>query len=113
MRVCQINCVYKSGSTGKIVYAIHQHLQETNNESFVIYGNGLICNEKNVFKAAPEFVRKAQSLRSRITGYAYAGCIYSTWRIITMLKRIKPDVVHLHCVNAYMVNIYRLLIFLK
>lgn len=113
MKVLQINVVYNNGSTGKIVYDIHTELLKDNIDSVVIFGRGKKINEKNVYKASWELIMKIQSLRSRITGYAYSGCIISTSKIIKFIKKEKPDVVHLHCLNGYFVNIYRLLRYLK
>lgn len=113
MKIMQINCVYKKGSTGKIVYDIHSKLLDNEYDSIVCYGRGNNLKEENTYKAAPEFIMKMQSLRSRITGYIYAGCIISTYNIIKLIKKEKPDIVHLHCINGYMVNIYKVLTFLK
>lgn len=113
MKIMQINAVYPTGSTGKIVKDIHTQLLKNGHESIVCYGRGVKVTEQNVYKIAPELIMKMQSLRSKITGYAYAGCIYSTSILINTIKKEKPDVVHLHCINAYMVNIYKLLEYLK
>lgn len=113
MKIMQINVVYKNGSTGKIVHDIHTQLINSGHESIVCYGRGAKVLEKNVYKIAPEFVMKMQSLRSKLTGYAYTGCLFSTQKLIHIINREKPDVVHLHCINGYMVNIYKLLGFLK
>ena len=113
MKILHINCVYKKGSTGKIVYDIHDKLLENKIESVVCYGRGEKINEPFIYKAGSEFLMKIQSLRSRLTGFVYGGCIISTYNIITLIKKEKPDIVHLHCINAYMVNIYKLLTFLK
>lgn len=113
MKIMQINAVYPAGSTGKIVKDIHTQLINCGHESIVCYGRGPKVIEKNVYKIAPEYVMKMQSLRSKITGYTYGGCIFSTSSLINIIKKEKPDVVHLHCINAYMVNIYRLLEHLK
>jgi glycosyltransferase involved in cell wall biosynthesis len=88
-------------------------LIENGNKSVVCYGRGNKIIEKNVYKIAPELIMKFQSLRSKLTGYAYAGCLYSTYKLIRIIKKERPDVVHLHCINGYMVNIYKLLAFLK
>lgn len=113
MKIMQINCVYNTGSTGKIVYDLHTQLKNEGHESVVVYGRGKKIGEKGIYRAAPEWIMKLQSLRSRITGYIYGGCILSTKNIIAYIKKENPDVVHLHCINAYMVNIYQLLCFLK
>lgn len=113
MKVMQINAVYPTGSTGKIVNDIHKQLMDNGIESIVCYGRGNKIKEKNVYKIAPEFIMKLQSLRSKITGYIYSGCLISTMILINIIKKEKPDVVHLQCINSYIVNIYKLLNYLK
>lgn len=113
MKIIQINAVYPIGSTGKIVHDIHTQLLENGYESVVCFGRGNTLNEQYVYKIAPELIMKMQSLWSKITGYAYAGCYISTKNLINIIKKEKPDIVHLHCINSYTVNIYKLLNFLK
>ncbi|MDF2522783.1 MAG: hypothetical protein K0R31_424, partial [Clostridiales bacterium] len=113
MKIIQINAVYPIGSTGKIVHDIHTHLLENGYESVVCYGRGKVLDEQYVYKIAPELIMKMQSLWSKITGYAYAGCYISTKNLINIIKSERPDIVHLHCINSYTVNIYKLLDFLK
>ena len=113
MRILQINCVYKKGSTGKIVYDLHTEYQAHGIESFVCYGRGERIAQENVYKTASEVVSKAYNVLSRITGIQYGGNFCGTANLIKRIKQIKPDVVHLHCINGFFVNIYRLLSWLK
>lgn len=113
MRVVQVNCVYKKGSTGKIVYDLHTAYQAQGMESFVCYGRGEKTAEENVYKTASETVSKAYNVLSRLTGIQYGGNWSGTVKLIWKIKEIKPDVVHLHCINGFFVNIYRLLGWLK
>jgi len=113
MKILQVNVVYKEGSTGKLVYDLHNQLVENGHESIICYGRGKKQKEKNIYKIAPEFIMKMQSLRSKITGFAYSGCIVSTNNLIKIIRKEKPDIVHLHCLNGYFVNIYKLMKFLK
>ena len=113
MKVLQINCVYNKGSTGKIVSVIHTELQKQGISSIVCYGRGKKVNEENVYKTCGEFYSKVNNLLSRISGLMYGGCFFSTNKLISVIKKEKPDVVHLHCLNGYFVNIYRLITWLK
>ena len=113
MKVLQINCVYNKGSTGKIVYDIHTELLKRGMESVICYGRGEKTDEKNVYKTCGELYSKANNLLSRITGLMYGGLFFSTNKLISIIKKEKPDVVHLHCLNGYFVNIYRLISWLK
>ncbi len=113
MKILQVNVVYKSGSTGKIVYDIHSSLLNRGIESYVAYGRGEKIKENNIYKLAPEFLMKVQSLYSKITGYQYKWCYWSTRRLIKLIDKIKPDIVHLHCINANTTDVYKTLDYLK
>ena len=113
MKIMHVNVVYQYGSTGKIVESIHKYLLNENYKSLVCYGRGNTINEHNVHKIGPEIVMKFQSLYSKVTGYAYGGAFFSTTKLIKIIEKEKPDIVHLHCINGYMVNIYKILDYLK
>ena len=113
MKVLQVNCVYKKGSTGKIVYDIHTGLRERGVVSVVCYGRGAKISEPHVYKTCGELYSKFNHLLTWITGMKYGGCLFSTGRLIAVIKKEKPDVVHLQCINGYFVNIYRLTRWLK
>jgi len=113
MKVIQVNVVYGSGSTGKIVQNIHENLTNDGNQSYVFYGRGINNKIDKVVKVASELIMKVQSARSKITGYAFSGALISTYLLKKHIKRINPDIVHLHVLNGYYVNIYKLLRFLN
>ena len=113
MKVLQINSVYNTGSTGKIVRDLHSILKERNIDSLVIYGRGKDvwkeADDPAVIRLCPEFYAKANTVRSMFTGIPYGGCELSTYRLIRLIERWKPDVVHLQCINEHFLNIYTLL----
>lgn len=113
MKILQVNCVYKKGSTGKITYDIHSELLKQGIESVVCYGRGEKINEPHVFKTCGEVYSKINHLLSEFAGVMYGGCFFSTNKLIKIIKKEKPDVVHLQCINGYFVNIYRLVSWLK
>jgi glycosyltransferase involved in cell wall biosynthesis len=113
MKILQINCVYKKGSTGKIVYDLHTEFQKRGIGSVICYGRGQKSSEPNVYKTSGELAAKFNALKSRITGLQYNGSLTATNKLIKIIKKENPDIVHLHCINGNFVNIYRLLGFLK
>ncbi len=113
MKILQINNVYNRGSTGKIVYDIHKELQERGIKSVVCYGRGQKEYESNVYKTSYEVFAKYNALRSRITGLQYNGSWIATNKLLEIIKKEQPDIVHLHCINGYFVNIYKLFKYLK
>lgn len=111
MKVLQVNCVYKKGSTGKIVYDIHRVLQEQGIDSVVCYGRGERMDD--AFRVCSDVHGKVNHLIARLSGLMYGGCLLSTNKVIRFIKKEKPDIVHLHCINGYFVNIYRLITWLR
>lgn len=111
MKILLINNVFKSGSTGNIVKNLFEKLSKTN-DLFVIYGRGKKINNGRVVKKTFELESKFCHFCSLFSGNMYGGMYFSTKRIIKYIKKVNPDVVNLHCLNGYFVNIYTLLIWL-
>lgn len=113
MKVLQVNCVYGKGSTGKLVRDMHNFLQTMGFKSVVCYGRGERVTEAGVYKTCGELYSKCNNLLSRFTGLMYGGCFLSTRWLIDVIARENPDIVHLHCINGYFVNLFRLMNWLK
>ena len=112
MKVLQVNSVYQKGSTGKIVYDVHKCLRDNAIESVVCYGRGDVIKEPNVYKFCSEVESKIYHLLNRFGWLMYAVCPIATRKLIRIIKKERPDIVHLHCINGYCVDIYHLLRFL-
>lgn len=113
MKILQVNCVYNKGSTGKITCDIHSELKKRGIESVVCYGRGEKVSEPNVYKICGEFDSGLNHFWANFSGVLYGGCFFSTNKLIKIIKKEKPDVVHLQCLNGFFVNIYRLVTWLK
>lgn len=113
MKVLQVNVVYNKGSTGKIVHDIHAELKKQNIDSVVCYGRGERVHENSVYKICGELFSDISHFWACLSGILYGGCFLSTYRLISIIKKEKPDIVHLHCLNGFFVNIYSLVSWLK
>ena len=112
MKVLLLNCVFIHGSMGKIVADTREYLIRNGIDTFVGYGNFLSENTDKVFKFGSKWETKFFSLLSKL-GYAqYASSPIATHRLIRYINTINPDVVHLHCMNGYCVNLFALLTYL-
>ena len=109
MKILQINCVYKVGSTGKIVDSIGAVLRSEGHDVFTCYGIGGNHYDDYSQKICSNIEHKGNSLWARISGIPYGGWYLSNRRFISVIKQYCPDVVHVHCVNAFTINVYRLL----
>lgn len=113
MKIIQLNCVYPKGSTGKLVQILHEASIEQGETSIVLYGRGKKLYEKSVYKVCSEITAKLNHVLSCLNGFMYGGCWGTTQRVISIIKREKADIVHIHCINGYWVNIYNLITWLR
>lgn len=112
MKILQINTWYPRLSTGKLVKYINDYLISTNNESYVLFGRGVKLQEKNILKCCSTLESKINSVLSRLTGVMYGGNYFSTKKFLNEIKRINPDIVHIHCTNSFIINNFKLFSFL-
>ena len=108
MKILIINSVYETGSTGRIVKCLFNNFN-TESDVYLIYGRGKKVSTEHIFKRTIEIESKLHHLCSLVTGNMYGGMFFSTRRIIRLIRKINPDIVNLHCLNGYFVNIYTLL----
>ena len=113
MRVLQINCVYGQGSTGKITKDIHLALQEAGIESYVCYGRGKDTKDRNVIRTTTDGASRIRKLIAMVDGMPYRSSQLTNRKLEKVIQRLKPDIVHLQCINGFFVDIYLLLKFLK
>lgn len=109
MKILQVNNYYGERSTGKLTAQLHQGLLAAGHQSLVAYGRGGTVREPGTIRLCPEWYAKANSLLVRLTGMPHGGCRLSTGKLLRLIRREKPDVVHLQCINEHFVDIYRLL----
>ncbi len=113
MKVLLLNVVCKYGSTGKIVYDLYNDINKRGDECAVCYGRGEKIKEKNVFKFGINLETYFHALLTRLTGFTGCFSPLSTRRLLKFIKKFKPDVVHIHELHGYYVNIKPVIKYLK
>lgn len=94
-----------NGSTGGIMMKEHRELLAAGEESYAFWGRGREAEKPNEMKFASDAEVKLDVLQTRIDGKAGFHSKSATKRLIARLDEIKPDVVHLHNLHGYYVNI--------
>ena len=115
MKILQINSFYKEGSTGKIVYDVQEHLRQKGYDMKAAFGRGrpMLADDDTAYRFCNDREVKIHNL-FMVLGLSlqYGGSPLGTYRLINYIRREKPDVVHVHCINMSCVNIYAVLKFL-
>lgn len=113
MKVLQINAVCGTGSTGRIATDIEAILQEKGHESFIAYGRGTPQNADAPIRIGSTKDNYTHVAKTRLFDQHGFGSAKATEEFIKKVKEIDPDVIHLHNIHGYYVNIEILFRYLK
>lgn len=113
MRVLLIDVNCKKSSTGKIVYDLYQRLKSDGHEAAICYGRGDLVEGDNIFKFGIDAETNIHAGIARLIGLNGYFSPLSTQRLLNFIERFNPDIVHIHELHAYFVNIKVLIKYLK
>jgi glycosyltransferase involved in cell wall biosynthesis len=109
MKVLQINAVYGYASTGTIVKQIQDSCNDNKISAYVAFSKGAGESNKYTYEIGSYVDHKIHALLSRIGGKQAYYSYFATKRLIRYIKRLKPDIVHLHNLHSNYINLNLLL----
>lgn len=113
MKVLQINSVCGYGSTGRITTDIYKILKEQGHECLIAYGRGNAPKGINSIKIGTNFDNYIHAIKTRLLDRHGFASIKATKEFIKKAKEYDPDVIHLHNIHGYYINIELLFNYLK
>lgn len=113
MKILQLDVHYGSSSTGKLLASLTALLRTRGHQVLALYGRGPHRTEPGVKRIASGWEFFLHTLAARVTGLNGIYSFFATRRFLSELERFKPDVVHLHELHGYYLNIYRVMAELK
>ncbi|MFJ5768867.1 glycosyltransferase [Psychrobacillus sp. NPDC093180] len=113
MKVLQINSVCGVGSTGRIATNISRILKSKGHESYIAYGRGTAQEELNTIRIGTKLDNYTHVAETRLLDLHGFGSKSATKQFIQKVKEINPDIIHLHNLHGYYINIEILFKYLK
>lgn len=113
MKVVQINSVCGIGSTGRIATDIHNELLKKGIESYIAYGRDNEVNCNNSIKIGSKIDNYFHVLMTRLFDKHGFFSKKATIEFLKKLEEINPDIIHLHNIHGYYLNIELLFEYLK
>ena len=114
MKILQISAFCGQGAPGKIVLGIHNVLKNQGHQSTIAWGRA---------NSAPDTVPTIQigkktdyyahALYTRLTDRCGFGSVRATRAFLKKLEAIQPDLVQLHMLHGYYINLELLFLYLK
>jgi putative colanic acid biosynthesis glycosyltransferase len=112
LKVLQINTVCGVGSVGRIVRQIHEALREKGHESYIAYGRKpLRCD--GAIRIGGDLDVYFHVFLTRVFDLHGFGSKKATKKFLKIVEEINPDIIHLHNIHGYYLNIEVLFDFLK
>lgn len=113
MKLIQINSVCGIGSTGRIATDIHAALQAKGIESHIMYGRGEARACNSAIKISGQLDFYSHALQTRLFDNHGFCSTKATRQAIKALDALNPDIVHLHNIHGYYLNVELLFAYLK
>ena len=113
MKIFQINSTCGYGSTGRIAVDILKEVEKNGGKGIIAYGRNTAPDGVNSYKITTETDVKIHGVLSRITDRQGFYSTSATKKLIEKIKEYNPDIIHLHNVHGYYLNVRTLFEFLK
>ena len=113
MKVLQINSVCGVGSTGRIATDLYKVLEEQGHECVIAYGRGTAPEGIKTIKIGTDFDNYMHVVKTRLFDKHGFASTKATKEFIKKVKEYDPDVIHLHNIHGYYINIEILFDYLK
>lgn len=115
MKVLMINVVCGIRSTGRICTDLATELEKQGNEVRIAYGRERVPKkfEKYAVRIGTDASVKLHGLKARLLDGAGFGSKRATQKFIEWVKEYNPDVIHLHNIHGYYINIEILFEYLR
>lgn len=113
MKVLQINSVCGVGSTGRIAKDIHDVLIGRDHESVIAYGRSRAISCENTIKIGGKLNNYFHLVKTRLLDRHGFASRSATKVLLKQVEELNPDIIHLHNIHGYYINIELLFKYIK
>ncbi len=113
MKIAQVDVNYNFSSTGKIVADLMASLRERGHQAMACYGRGPMATDVGAHRISTKAEVLLHGLGTRVSGLTDGFSPLATRRLLGLFDAFAPDVVHLHDLHGYYVDIGPVMDYLK
>lgn len=112
MKVVQIN-TFSYKAAGSIMMNLHKCMLEEKIDSYVAWGRGRKSENDHEYYMDDDLGVKIHGVYTRLTDKTGFASVIATKKLIKWIDNINPDIIHLHCIHGYYINIELLFNYIK
>ena len=105
MKLLQISIEVNSGSVGRIAEQIGQKAIDCGWDSYIAYARNNLPSKSQTIKIGTLYDVYTHGVLTRITDKHGFYSTHATKKLIKQIDEIKPDIIHLHHLHGYYINI--------
>ena len=113
MKVLEINVDSGYGSTGRIASDIARELEDQGHEVVIAYGRELVDTGVRTHRIGSKWDVHTHVLQTRLLDTSGFGSTQATQKFIRWIQEYDPDVIHLHNLHGYYLNVEVLFDYLR
>ncbi|MCI8372246.1 MAG: glycosyltransferase [Lachnospiraceae bacterium] len=113
MKVLQINTVCGTGSTGRIAVDLYDKLEAQGHECLIAYGRGKAPEGIHAVRIGNDLDTYMHAAMTRITDKTGFYSRRATRKFIEKIKEYQPDLIHLHNLHGYYLDIRQLFHYIR
>ena len=113
MKVALVNTICGAGSVGRICVDLYDTMKTMGHEPYMIAGRGEINRGMHGYVIGNKADFVCHVLKNFFQGKAGFGSRATTLKFIDWLKQVKPDVIHLHNIHGFYLQIELLFDYIK
>lgn len=100
MELSQINSMINSGSICRIAEEIGQIAMKNDWKSYIAYGRNDRPSQLELIKIGSDLDIRMHGLQTRLFDRHGLASIAATMEFVEQIKKIKPDIIHLHNIHV-------------
>ena len=104
MKILQVNAVYKTGSTGRNIYEMHEVFKRKGIKSYIAATHIDTTSINDCYQIGNKIDWINHAIMSRIFGIQGYFSKKATKKFLRYIKEINPDIIHLNNVHANYLN---------
>lgn len=113
MKIVQVNTVCEHGSIPKIMLNLYHHAKNMGHDCYIAYGRGNAPFGINAYKIGTPFDFICHVMQNFVKGESGFGSRRRTLKFLKWLDELRPDVIHLHNIHGFYLQIELLFEYIK